>query len=117
MHGGDGLPLASVGTPMSEAIVVMSAKSFGCVGIIDAAGVLIGIITDGDLRRHMSPGFIDRLVEVVMTPTPLTVPPDTIAGEALEMMASAKITSLFVVEAGRPVGLFHLHDALRIGVA
>jgi arabinose-5-phosphate isomerase len=117
MHTGERMPLVRFGTPMSDAIVVMSAKSFGCAGIVDGEGKLAGIITDGDLRRHMGPGFIDVLVEVVMTPMPLTVPPDSIAAEALEIMASAKITSLFVVEDGRPVGILHVHDALRIGVA
>ncbi|HVV92401.1 MAG TPA: KpsF/GutQ family sugar-phosphate isomerase [Hyphomicrobiales bacterium] len=117
MHRGDRMPLVPLGTPMSDAILVISAKSFGCVGILDAAGGLAGIVTDGDLRRHMAPGFIDKLVEEVMTAMPLTVPPDSLAAEALEIMSSAKITSLFVVEDGRPVGILHVHDALRIGVA
>jgi arabinose-5-phosphate isomerase len=116
MHSGERMPLVSFGTPMSDAILVISAKSFGSVGILDDAGRLAGIITDGDLRRHMAPGFIDKLVDQVMTPMPLTVPPDSLAAEALEIMGSAKITSLFVVEDGRPVGILHVHDALRIGL-
>jgi arabinose-5-phosphate isomerase len=116
MHRGDRLPLVKLGTPMSDAILTISAKSFGCVGILDGAGGLAGIITDGDLRRHMAPGFIDKLVDAVMTPMPLTVPPDSLAAEALEIMSSAKITALFVVEDGRPVGILHVHDALRIGL-
>jgi arabinose-5-phosphate isomerase len=116
MHEGERVPLAPLGTPMSEAILVMSAKSFGCVGILDGAGALAGVITDGDLRRHMGPQFLERPVEDVMTARPLTVSPDTIAGEALEIMTSAKVTSLFVVdEARHPLGIFHVHDALRVG--
>jgi arabinose-5-phosphate isomerase len=116
MHGGDRMPLVPLGTRMGDAILMISAKSFGCVGIVDHAGGLAGIITDGDLRRHMTPGFIDKLVDAVMTPMPLTVAPDRLAAEALEIMSSAKVTSLFVVDDGRPVGILHVHDALRIGL-
>jgi arabinose-5-phosphate isomerase len=117
MHTGDRVPLAPLGTPMSDAIVEMSSKSFGCIGIIDAGGRLVGIVTDGDLRRHMAPDLMARPVDGVMTPAPRTLPPDTIASVALEIMTSAKITALFVVEDARPVGILHVHDALRIGVA
>jgi arabinose-5-phosphate isomerase len=117
MHSGDRLPLVPVGTKMTEAVVEISAKGFGCVGVTDTSGALAGIITDGDLRRHMSEKLLGRLVEDVMTVKPKTVRPDQLAGEALEMLNAAKITALFVAEQGKPVGLVHFHDLLRIGVA
>ena len=117
MHSGDRLPLVPIGTKMTEAVVEISAKGFGCVGVTDISGALAGIITDGDLRRHMSEKLLGRLVEEVMTVKPKTVRPDQLAGEALEMLNAAKITALFVAEQGKPVGLVHFHDLLRIGVA
>jgi arabinose-5-phosphate isomerase len=117
MHTGAEMPLRSVGTKMSDAIVEMSAKGFGCVGITDAADALIGIITDGDLRRHMRGDLLDAAVENVMTKGPLTVRPDRLASEALEILNSMKRTVLFVVDDGRAVGLVHMHDLLRAGVA
>jgi arabinose-5-phosphate isomerase len=117
MHAGAAAPLAPRGTRMADALVEMSAKGFGCVGITDAAGALIGIITDGDLRRHMRPDLLDAKVEEVMTKAPITARPDQLASEALELLNSAKITAVFVVEGGTPVGIVHLHDLLRAGVA
>ena len=117
MHPGKAVPLIARGAPMSEAIVEMSAKGFGCVGITDAAGALVGIITDGDLRRHMRPDLLDAAVEDVMTKGPTTVRPDQLASEALEILNSMKRTVLFVVDGGRTVGLVHMHDLLRAGVA
>jgi arabinose-5-phosphate isomerase len=117
MHTGAKVPLVGPGTPMSEAIVEMSAKGFGCVGVTDNAGKLSGIITDGDLRRHMQPDLLSQPVERVMTPNPKSARPDQLAGEVLEHLNAAKITALFVVEDKKPVGLVHLHDLLRIGVA
>jgi arabinose-5-phosphate isomerase len=117
MHTGSEIPLAAVGTRMSEAIAEMTAKTFGCVGITDAAGRLVGIITDGDLRRHMSANLLDLAVEEVMTPEPQTVRPDQLVTEALELLNSMKKTQLIVVEAGKPVGVVHFHDLLRAGVA
>ena len=117
MHTGDAIPLAVLGTPMSEAIVEMSAKGFGCVGIIDASGTLVGIITDGDLRRHMRPDLLQARVEEVMTRSPKTVRPDQLASEALEIINSSKITALIAAEAGKPVGIVHFHDLLRAGIA
>jgi arabinose-5-phosphate isomerase len=117
MHTGIEMPLKPTGTKMSDAIVEMSAKGFGCVGITDAAGRLVGIITDGDLRRHMRPNLLDARVEDVMTKGPNTVRPDQLASEALEILNSLKRTVLFVVEGGRAVGLVHMHDLLRAGVA
>jgi arabinose-5-phosphate isomerase len=117
MHAGPEMPLKPVGTRMSDAIVEMSAKGWGCVGITDAAGHLVGIITDGDLRRHMRPDLLDARVEDVMTWGPNTVRPDQLASEALEILNSLKRTVLLVVEGQRAVGLLHMHDLLRAGVA
>ncbi len=116
MHTGSEIPLAAVGTRMSEAIAEMTAKTFGCVGIT-RGGKLVGIITDGDLRRHMSANLLDLKVEEVMTAQPKTVRPDQLVSEALELLNSMKKTQLIVVEAGKPVGVVHFHDLLRAGVA
>jgi arabinose-5-phosphate isomerase len=117
MHQGDAVPLVRLGVPMSAALVEMSAKGLGCVGIVRDGGELAGIITDGDLRRHMRPDLLDVKVETVMTRSPITVRPDQLASEAIEIVNSAKITALFVVEDGKPAGIVHLHDLLRAGVA
>jgi arabinose-5-phosphate isomerase len=117
MHGGDAMPLRPIGTKMSDAVLEMSAKGFGCVGITDGAGRLIGIITDGDLRRHMRPDLLDARVEEVMTKGPTTIRPDQLASEALEILNSLKRTVLFVVEGERAIGVVHMHDLLRAGVA
>jgi arabinose-5-phosphate isomerase len=117
MHTDAAVPLLPLGTRMSDALVEMSTKSFGCVGITDQAGSLVGIITDGDLRRHMRPDLIDARVEQVMTRSPKTLRPDQLASEALELFNSSKITAAMVIDAGKPVGIVHLHDLLRAGVA
>jgi arabinose-5-phosphate isomerase len=117
MHTGDAVPLKPVGTPMSDALVEMSSKGFGCVGITDARGVIVGIVTDGDLRRHMRPDLMTALVDDVMTKNPKTIPRDLLASEALEILNASKITALIVTDASRPVGIVHLHDILRAGVA
>ena len=116
MHTGDEMPLAPVGTRMAEAITVMTAKTFGCVGITDRDGRLVGIITDGDLRRNMSGNLLDFNVEQIMTREPKTIRPDQLVSEALELINSLKKTQLIVVEGGKPVGIVHLHDLLRAGV-
>ncbi len=117
MHTGEAIPLVPLGTPMSEAVVTISAKGFGCVGITDSGGALVGIITDGDLRRHMGPHLLDASVEQVMTRGPKTVRPGQLASEALEIINSSKITALMVAESGKPVGIVHFHDLLRAGIA
>jgi arabinose-5-phosphate isomerase len=117
MHKGDRLPLTAADAVMTEAIVVMTEKALGCLGVVDDNGVLKGIITDGDLRRHMGDGLLSRRAQEIMTPAPKTVSPDLLASAALEMINSSKITTLFVVENGRPVGIIHIHDLLRAGVA
>ncbi|MDO9413313.1 MAG: KpsF/GutQ family sugar-phosphate isomerase [Pseudolabrys sp.] len=117
MHTGELVPLARLGTPMSEAILQMSAKGFGCVGITDAQGALVGIITDGDLRRHMRNNLLDAKVDEVMTKAPKTVRPDQLISETLDILNSMKVTALFAVDAGKPVGVIHVHDLLRAGAA
>jgi len=118
MHRDDAMPLASLGAPMSEAIMTISGKRLGCVGIVDGGGALVGIITDGDLRRHLAgPDLLARKVEDVMTRAPKAIAPDAVVGGALDVLNQAEITVLFVVEDGKPVGIVHLHDLLRIGVA
>lgn len=117
MHKAPRLPLVAPGTPMAEALVIMTQKSLGCLGIVDDEGKLIGILTDGDLRRHMSRDLIDQAIVEVMTHTPRTITPEMLASEALEYLNSSKITALFVVDAeNRPIGLVHVHDLLRQGV-
>ncbi len=117
MHTGTAVPLLPLGAQMSEAVVEMSTKSFGCVGITDPRGVLVGIITDGDLRRHMRPDLLDTRVEEIMTRSPKTLRPDQLASEALELFNSSQITAAIVVDDAEPIGIVHLHDLLRAGVA
>lgn len=117
MHAGDRLPLVELGETMAHALVVMTEKSFGCVGIIDDQGQLAGVITDGDLRRHMGDGLLSAKVDTIMTRKPRTVSSATMASAALEIINSSRITALFVVDDGRPVGIVHIHDLLRVGVA
>jgi len=117
MHKGASLPLVDERTVMSQAILTMTEKCFGCVGVVDAAGKLIGIFTDGDLRRHISPDILACPVGDLMTETPKVIEPTALAASAMDMMNSYTITSLFVVENEKPVGILHIHDLLRIGVA
>jgi len=121
MHVGDQVPLTQPDALMSDALLVMTAKHFGCVGVVDGAGKLIGIVTDGDLRRHMGGTLLDKRVGDVMTHWPQTIRPRALAAEALNLMNSRGIDNrgigcLFVVEEGRPVGILNIHDCLRAGV-
>jgi arabinose-5-phosphate isomerase len=118
MHVGEELPLVPAGTSMGDALLEISQKGIGVVGITDAGGRLTGIITDGDLRRHMD-GLLSLNVDQVMTPRPGTIGPDALAQTALATMNARKITCLFVVTPGgdsRPDGILHVHDCLRAGV-
>jgi len=118
MHAGARMPLVEESTPMGEALVEMSAKGFGVVGVTDAAGRLTGIITDGDLRRHMD-GLMSHAAGEVMTRGPRTIAADALAEEAVAAMNARAITCLFALapeDAGRPAGLIHIHDCLRAGV-
>eukprot|EP00752_Nemacystus_decipiens_P015279 g13612.t1 len=118
MHPLEETPLIGPDAPMQEALIVMTSKHFGCVGVTDAAGALVGVITDGDLRRHMAPDLVSRRAGEIMTGTPITVAADKMASETLALMNARKITALFVVDAARrPVGIVHVHDFLRAGVA
>nr|WP_273506589.1 KpsF/GutQ family sugar-phosphate isomerase [Fulvimarina manganoxydans] len=117
MHTGDELPLVASGTAMAEAIIVMSRKGFGCVAVVDKGGALLGLITDGDLRRHLSSDLLAKPVDEVMTETPKTVTRETLAMAALETINASNITALMVAENSMPLGIVHLHDLLRIGVA
>jgi arabinose-5-phosphate isomerase len=117
MRTGAEIPVKPAGTKMSDAVVEMSAKGLGCVCIVNASGELAGIITDGDLRRHMRPDLLTVAVDDIMTRQPKTVPPTMLASEMLEVLNSRKITTLVVTESDKPVGIVHLHDLLRAGVA
>ncbi len=119
MHRGDALPLVDLDTATSDAILEMTTKHFGCVGVLDRKKQLAGIITDGDLRRHMAPDLLSRPAYQVMTPAPRTIRPEALAAEALAVMnhADRPITVMFVLDGGRPVGIVHVHDCLRAGVA
>ncbi len=110
------MPLVPEQTPMSEALLEISQKGFGVVGVTDAGGHLVGIITDGDLRRHMQ-GLLDHTAAEVMTQNPRTIAPDALAEAAVAVMNERKITCLFVVADGQPQGILHIHDCLRAGVA
>jgi len=116
MRSDDALPVKSLGTSMADALAEMSSKGLGCVCIVDARGLLAGIITDGDLRRKMRPDLLTALVDEVMTKNPRTIGRDSLASEAVELLNSAKITTLVVTDANRPVGILHMHDLLRAGV-
>ena len=118
MHSGDALPLAGLNTPMSDTLLTISQRGFGVVAVLDPNGTLAGIVTDGDLRRHMD-GLLGMTAGAVMTAGPRTIGPDALAEEAVAVMNEAKITCLFVVDpvgSGRVVGILHIHDCLRAGV-
>lgn len=117
MHIGSDLPLINLGASMEEAVNVISEKKFGCVAVIDTVGDLQGIITDGDLRRNLTRALNSMRVEDIMTKNPATIEPDALASTAMAELNKRSITSLLVCEGAKPVGLIHLHDLLRIGVA
>lgn len=117
MHKGKRMPLSPQGLKMAEALVIMTEKSFGCLGVTDDAGQLIGIVTDGDLRRHMGSDLLNASVVDIMTRNPKTITPDTLLSAALNLINTSNITALFVVEDGKPAGIIHIHDMLRAGVA
>jgi arabinose-5-phosphate isomerase len=119
MHVGDAVPMVAATTPMSDTLVTMSSKGFGVAGVTDAAGRLVGIVTDGDLRRHMA-GLLTHTAGEVMTQNPRTVPPGALAEKAVAEMRDRKITCLFVLDPagdGRATGILNIHDCLRAGVA
>ena len=118
MHGADELPLVSQDTPMTEALLVMTSKAFGIVGVTGPDGALQGVITDGDLRRHID-GLTTHTAGQVMTPGPKkSAPPGMLASEALALMSDPlpMVTVLFVIDGGKPVGILRIHDLIRAGV-
>ena len=117
MHLGESLPLVPAATPMTDGIVVMSQKGFGVLGVVDELNQLMGIITDGDLRRHVTSNLLEKTAGDIMTRGPKTVHPGALSASILELLNSSSITTVFVVEAGRPVGIVHMHDLLRAGAA
>lgn len=117
MHGDEDLPVVTPETVMSDVLVEMTQKSFGCVGVSADGETLAGIITDGDLRRHMSGDLVSRTAGEVMTAGPKTIEPGALASEALQIMNDRKITNLFVVGDGKLRGILHIHDCLRAGIA
>ena len=117
MHKGEALPLAREATAMSEALVTMTEKRFGCLGILDGKGKLAGVITDGDLRRHMGADLLTATAADIMTKKPKSIAPNALASAALEVMNASRITALFVVDKGKPVGILHVHDLLMAGIA
>ena len=113
MHAGADMPLVGPTAAVSEAILIMTAKAFGCVGVVDSTGNLVGIVTDGDLRRHMAANLLELEVEEVMTMAPKTIGPKALAAEAVWLMNQNSITSLFVADQREPLGILHMHDCLR----
>jgi len=111
------MPLVKPADVMSDVLLLMTSKSFGCVGVTNEANQLTGVITDGDLRRHMSGEMLTMTAEEVMNADPKTIGPDALAAEAIGLMNQLKITSLFVVQDNRPKGILHLHDCLRAGLS
>lgn len=116
MHTDDRLPIVPKGTSMQECLIRMSYFGFGCVAIVDEEGHMTGVITDGDLRRHMHAGLLNDIVEAVMSPTPTMISADILMAEALAIMQDKSITSLFISSNNKPIGILHIHDCLRAGI-
>ena len=114
MHNKSALPLIKHNEKMSDALIKMTQKSFGCLGVINLKSNLIGIITDGDLRRNMDQNIINKTTSEVMTKNPTTVDQSTLVGEAINIMNKKKITSLFICKRKKPIGIVHIHDLLRL---
>ncbi|MDD3030232.1 MAG: KpsF/GutQ family sugar-phosphate isomerase [Alphaproteobacteria bacterium] len=118
MHTGDAIPLVAESDKMADVIVVMTRKSLGCAGVVDGAGALVGIITDGDLRRHMEADLMTRTAAEIMTKSPMTVSASMFAVELIKQINDTKRTQVFVVDENRkPLGVLHIHDLLRAGIA
>lgn len=116
MHAGDDMPLATHDEKMDRVLLTVTEKRLGCAGITGPDGKLIGIVTDGDLRRHMSPDLLRAEASAVMTPAPVTIGPGILAAEAVRIMNERKITQLFILRDEKPLGILHIHDCLRAGV-
>ena len=116
MHGPDNLPLCSDSATLKDAVAALNAGGFGCVGLVDRTGALVGMLTDGDLRRAFGKTDGEAPASAIMTRQPKTVSPKTLAGDALALLSRGKITAVFVTKDGKPVGLLHVHDCLATGV-
>ena len=117
MHTGQDMPILDENSNMQAVLLEMTSKCLGCVGFINQSGMLTGILTDGDLRRCLSPSILSEKAVHIMTKNPKTVSKDMISAEALKIMHDKKITNMFVVENGKPVGVIHIHDLLNNGIA
>ena len=117
MHTGQEMPVLDENANMQAVLLEMTSKRLGCVGFINETGTLTGILTDGDLRRCLSSQILDEKARDIMTKNPKTIAPDAMTAEALKIMHDKKITNLFVLENGKPVGVIHIHDLLTNGVA
>jgi arabinose-5-phosphate isomerase len=118
MHAGDSVPVVPLGTGVPDAVMTLAQKRFGCVGVIDNAGILVGIVTDGDIARRLGKNLVDMKVEEIMTRNPKTVRETTLATSAMGLLNLYNISALIVTDDdNRPVGVVHFHDLLRIGVA
>lgn len=117
MHTGNEIPVLTEQAPMQQVLLEMTSKRLGCVGFINEKEELTGILTDGDLRRCLSPDVLDKKALDVMTKNPKTVSKDTMASSAMKIMHDKKITNLFVLENNKPIGVIHIHDLLNNGVA
>ncbi len=118
MHTGDRLPLARPGDDWRDAIVTMTTKALGCLGVVDGRGRFVGMVTDGDLRRHVDALRQDGVsVGAIMTKQPKTITPTMLATAVLEFLTTARISAVFVIDKGKPVGVVHIHDLLHVGTA
>ncbi|MDY6310386.1 MAG: KpsF/GutQ family sugar-phosphate isomerase, partial [Cyanobacteriota bacterium] len=116
MHTGEEMPLLEEHAGMQSVLLEMTSKRLGCVGFVNSNGDLTGILTDGDLRRCLTPDVLEKTAIELMTKNPKTVTKDTIASEAMKIMHDKKITNLFVIEDKKPIGVIHIHDLLNHGV-
>ena len=114
MHTGSALPLSKDNDNMKKALLTMTKKSFGCIGVIDTKKQIVGIITDGDLRRKLNSKFFDKKASEIMTKNPTLVNKNMLVGEAINLMNTKKITSLFICDKKKPLGIVHIHDLLRL---
>ena len=114
MHTKKELPLAKLEEKMSKALITMTKKSFGCIGVINKNEQIVGIITDGDLRRKLNSEFFEKKAFEIMTKNPTLANKNMLVGEAINLMNSKKITSLFICDKKRPLGIVHIHDLLRL---
>lgn len=117
MHAGDAVPVVPHNASMRDVLLEMTSKHFGCAGVVDAQGALLGIITDGDLRRHIDNTMLEKVAKEVMTADPITVRAESLASEAVGIMNGRAITTLFILEEQKPIGIIHIHDCLRAGIA